>query len=71
MTLPYPKPIQDAAKLLTQELSKAYPSIINTKYDSYGVATQDEDGMSFEARMQMGIYIELIKAGAFSYDEEK
>jgi hypothetical protein len=59
----YPNAIIEAARNLTAELKKTYPLITDQLYDSCGIP--NPDGISFENRMQMGIYIELIKAGAF------
>ncbi len=57
----YPIPIQNAVKALCNELCKHYPGVFNKTYDSAGFPTTG--GSLFEKRMEMGVYIELIKAG--------
>jgi len=57
----FPEFINSAVRGLLRGLRIDQPEIFNQLYDSYGFPT--EEGYSFEDRMKMAMYIELIKAG--------
>lgn len=57
----YLQPIKDAVSILCNELIKYYPDVFKQTYDPRGFPM--EGGCEFHQRMEMTIYIELIKAG--------
>lgn len=59
----YPKAIKDAVKVLCEQLEISYPKAFQQTYDSFGFPVKE--GSIFRQRMEMGIYIELLKAGVF------
>ncbi|HLX53709.1 MAG TPA: hypothetical protein VKR58_07200, partial [Aquella sp.] len=63
----YPQFIQDSVEALIKELEKHVPHIRQIKYDLNNLNSYDEhledDNSIFSTRMQMGLYIELIRAG--------
>lgn len=61
MPFQYPEDIKNAVNILCEELSKTYPSLLESKFDENGFPS--EHGASFQKRMEMSVYIELIKAG--------
>ncbi len=65
----YPTQIRIAVKLLVDELAKSYPHIMNYNFDSMGLIV-GSGGSSFQDRMEMGVYMELIKAGV-SFEMEQ
>lgn len=68
MTKDYPAPIYEAAKAVMDIIDKYYPDVKKNNYDDRGFLLGK--GCTFEARMRMGIYIELIKAGERPHMEE-
>ena len=54
---PYSRDIVKSVDKLCLELERFHPGITNKEYESGG------DKSTFHERMQMGLYIELIKAG--------
>ena len=64
MTSVYPESIRKAVSLLCEELLQHYPEVFKLKLNSSGLPAHE--GSSFKERMELGVYIELIKAGAFS-----
>ena len=61
--LPYPIAIKNAVKTLCDELEKHYPKVFIKRYDS-SVFTSDNENTTFEERMLMCVFIELVKANA-------
>lgn len=60
----YPKPIKEAVKALCVELQKHFPEAFKQLYDSCGFPITS--GCEFQDRMEMGVYIELIKSGVIT-----
>lgn len=60
----YPEPIIKAIETLCDEIKKHYPKIFEVGYDGLGFPVE-KGGITFQSRMEMGVYIELCKAGAF------
>lgn len=61
----YKKAITEAVDAACEVLIKYYPEVFNQKYDNIGAPCKPgEEGNPFKERMQMGLYIELIKARA-------
>jgi|GEM_PF-4385012 len=58
---PYPPFIASSVHALCKELRNFYPEIFQKLYDNFGFPT--DDGVKFEDRMKMAVYIELLKAG--------
>jgi hypothetical protein len=56
----YPKSIKDAVRALCVELEKHFPEISKKFFDNHGFVSLK--GASFEQRIQMGVYNELLKA---------
>lgn len=66
---PYPAPIYAIAHKVVAEIHKYYPEAVNLNFDNFGFpATAGSKAID---RAAMCIYIELLKAGAFSNDTEK
>jgi len=62
--LDYPEFIKNAAKTCCESLKKEIPDLYMAKYDSCGFEVMSgNEGASFQERMEMCIYIELLKAG--------
>lgn len=57
----YPKPIKQAVFSLCLELKKHYPEVFEQSYDNHGFPAKE--GCRFQNRIEISIYIELIKAG--------
>jgi hypothetical protein len=66
----YSQTIKDAVAVLCNVLKDEYPEVFNQIYDSLGRPTK-EDGSTFQERMEMCVYIELIKAGVKFEDENE
>jgi hypothetical protein len=60
----YPPEIIEAVKIMVAKLADHYPIILQQKYDNSGFVDNTEKGNTFEERMKMGVYMELIKARA-------
>jgi hypothetical protein len=63
MTSFYPKCITDPVDKLCEELEKHFPGILKKKYDQNNINAWNEDFSMIKQRMEMGLYMELIKAG--------
>lgn len=57
----YPLAIKKSVEALCNELIKYHPEVFDNKYDNNGYLS--EKGHDFVERLEMGLYIELIKAG--------
>lgn len=57
----YPESIKKSVKALCKELEKHYPKAFQKKYGNNEKTTCVRT--TFQSRMEMGVYIELIKAG--------
>jgi hypothetical protein len=68
MPNPYPEPVQKIAKVLLEELEKHFPSLTKKNFDSLGYPCRKEldEGSTAQQRVEICIYIELMKAGAFN-----
>jgi hypothetical protein len=60
----YPEAIKKSVKVLCDELEKHYPKVFQQLYDDHGKSSTV--GARFQSRMEMGVYIELIKAGVIN-----
>ena len=59
----YPKYIRQAAKVACLELFKEFPELKYATFDNFGMPAKGIEGATLQQRLEMGIYIELIKAG--------
>ena len=59
----YPDFITTSVDALINELIKTYPNLLKIKYNDYNVHEEDSENIStFRQRMEMGLYIELVRA---------
>lgn len=64
----YPQAIKDAVNVLCVELIKHYPQAFAQTYDNHGFPIPN--GSVFQQRMEMGVYLELLKAGVIPNVED-
>lgn len=60
---PYPKEVQQIAKVLLDEIEKHYPGLTKKTFNSYGLP--EAEGTPAQDRAEFCVYIELLKARAF------
>jgi hypothetical protein len=58
--------IKNIAEVLIDEIEKYYPGITKQKFDNCGYPK--EKGCAAHERAELGLYIELMKAGIFSLE---
>lgn len=61
----YPESIKKAVQALCDEIKKHYPKVFECGYNGLGEPVE-KGGITFQSRMEMGVYIELCKAGVFN-----
>lgn len=59
----YPEFIKKSVQALCDEIIKYHPDILNIKYNEDNMNDLDENESIFKQRMEMALYIELIRAG--------
>lgn len=64
MTNPYPENVKNIAVEFLQILEKYYPGLTKKTFDSMGYPNRD--GSPAQERIEMCVYIELMKAGVFN-----
>lgn len=57
----YPQSIQKIAQVILEEVERHYPGLTKKTFDSFGFT--DRPGSPAKERVEMCVYIELLKAG--------